>query len=114
MIEQITHNCQADAARDKDKVPDADRFDPNRQQPEITAYSYGPHECFGRLFAVVFITGLVKLTAGLKNLRPAPGAMGMVKKIQVGSEKIYLNDSWSYFAFNVNSRYNSVFEAISD
>lgn len=53
---------------------------------------------------MVFVSGLVKLAAGLKNLRPAPGAMGMVKKIQVGAEKIYLNDSWSYFAFNVNSK----------
>lgn len=55
--------------------------------------------------AVAFIAGLVKLVAGLKNLRPAPGAMGKVKTINVGFDRIYLNDSWSYFAFNVNSKY---------
>lgn len=100
------NGAQAEAARNKDKVPNAVKFDPDRQQPEITSYSYGPHECFGRHLAVVFVTGLVKLCAGLKNLRPAPGPMGQVKKIQVGSERIFLNDSWSYFAFNVSSKYN--------
>ena len=31
--------------------------------------------------------------------------MGQVKTINVGFDRIFLNDSWSYFAFNVNSKY---------
>lgn len=50
-----------------------------------------------------FIVGLVKLVAGLKQLRPAPGQMGVVKTIKVGSEKAYLNDSWSYLSFDASS-----------
>lgn len=51
------------------------------------------------------MTGLVKLVADLKQLRPAPGQMGQVKTIRVGSEKAYLNDSWSYLAFDANSKF---------
>jgi len=54
---------------------------------------------------VAFLNGLVKLVAGLKNLRPAPGEMGLVKTIHVGSEKAYLNDSWSYLGFDASSTF---------
>ena len=47
---------------------------------------------------------MVRVAAFMKNLRSAPGPMGEVKTINVGVEKIYLNDSWSYFAFNANSK----------
>ncbi|KAJ6137471.1 Cytochrome P450 [Penicillium samsonianum] len=93
----------AEAARDLAVVSNADNFDPQRKQPGISAYSYGHHECCGRAIALAFITGLVKISAGPKNLRSAPGQMGVVKSIKVGQEKIYLNDSWSYFAFNVST-----------
>ena len=53
---------------------------------------------------MAYLTGLVKLVADLKDLRAAPGAMGQVKTINVGFDKIYLNDSWSYFAFNASSK----------
>jgi len=54
-----------------------------------------------------FITGMVKLAAGLKQLRPAPGQMGQVKTIRVGSEKAYLNDSWSYLGLDASSKSTS-------
>lgn len=96
---------KANAARDPKHVPNPEKFDPQRKFPEINPYSYGQHNCVGRAVAVAFIAGLVKLAAGLKDLRPAPGAMGQVKTINVGFDRIFLNDSWSYFAFNVNSKY---------
>ena len=71
------------------------------------AFSFGKHACFGRDPAVAFLVGLVKLVAGLKNLRPAPGEMGLVKTIRVGSEKAYLNDSWSYLGFDASSTFPS-------
>jgi linoleate 10R-lipoxygenase len=93
----------ADAGRDPQMVPNADKFDPTRERPEIDGYSTGQHECFGRHMAVTFLTGLIKLVANLKGLRKAPGQQGEVKTISVGGEKIYLNDNWSYFAFNTNT-----------
>jgi linoleate 10R-lipoxygenase len=94
-------------ARDPNQVPNADKFDPSRQQPDISAYGYGQHECFGKQLTLAYLTGLVKLSASLKNLRPAPGAMGVVKTINVRPDTIYLNDSWSYFGLNANSERNS-------
>jgi linoleate 10R-lipoxygenase len=93
----------AEAGRDPKMVPNADKFDPTRERPEIDGYSTGQHECFGRHIAVTFLTGLIKLAANLKGLRKAPGQQGEVKTINVGGEKIYLNDNWSYFAFNTNT-----------
>lgn len=70
----------------------------------MSSFSYGQHECFAKDLVTTFIVGLVKLVAGLKQLRPAPGQMGVVKTIQVGSEKAYLNDSWSYLSFDASSK----------
>ena len=95
---------QAGAARNTKEIPDADKFDPNRKQPDVTGFSYGKHECFGKHLSLVFVTGMVKLAAGLKNLRPAPGPLGQVKIINVGFDKIYMNDSWSMFGFNTSSK----------
>lgn len=56
--------------------------------------------------AITFISGLVTLAAGLKQLRPAPGQMGQVKTIRVGTEKAYLNESWSYLGFDASSKFS--------
>jgi linoleate 10R-lipoxygenase len=82
---------------------DADKFLPERADVVVDAFSYGPHECFGQHLALAFVTGLVKLVADLKKLRPAPGQMGEVKTIQVGFEKVFLNDSWSHLAHNAST-----------
>ena len=47
---------------------------------------------------------MIKLVAGLKNLRPAPGDMGQLKSVQLGTEKLYLNDSWSYLTTDPTSK----------
>ena len=92
------------ASRDAKAVPDADKFLPHRSQKGfVTAFSTGPHDCVGRELATNFIVGLVKLSAGLKDLRPAPSQAGTVKKIQVGTEMCYLNDSWSHLSFDASS-----------
>jgi linoleate 10R-lipoxygenase len=94
------------AGRDPTAVTDADKFIPTRKQDGlVTAFSTGPHDCVGREIAITFIVGMVKLAAGLKDLRPAPGLMGTVKTIQVGSERCYLNDSWSYLSFDASSKF---------
>ncbi|KAB8342814.1 hypothetical protein FH972_022412 [Carpinus fangiana] len=89
------------AARDVSQVDDADQFNPLRRASDlITPFSVGMHSCVGYEIAVAYLVGMVKLAAGLKELRPAPGLMGKVKSITVGTEKCYLNDSWSYLAFD--------------
>lgn len=54
---------------------------------------------------MTFVSGLVTLAAGLKQLRPAPGQMGQVKTIRVGTDKAYLNASWSYLGFDASSKF---------
>ncbi|TDZ65292.1 Psi-producing oxygenase A [Colletotrichum trifolii] len=92
-----------EAGRNPNEVADAAKFDPKRKTDGVTAFSYGQHECLAKDVALAFITGLVKLVAGLKQLRPAPGQMGTVKTIRVGTEKAYLNDSWSYLGFDAST-----------
>lgn len=95
-----------EAGRNPSEVSNPTTFDPRRKAEGVTAFSHGKHQCFGREIVSTFLTSLVKLVAGLKNLRPAPGEMGKVKTIQVGSEKAYLNDSWSYLAFDASSMFS--------
>ncbi|WQF78857.1 Putative cytochrome P450, hem peroxidase superfamily, hem peroxidase, animal-type [Colletotrichum destructivum] len=92
-----------EAGRNPKEVADAAKFDPQRKVDAVTAFSYGQHECVAKDIATTFIVGLVKLVADLKQLRPAPGQMGLVKTIRVGSEKAYLNDSWSYLGFDAST-----------
>jgi cytochrome P450 len=92
-----------EAGRNTKETPDADKFNAQRKKADVSAFSYGQHECFAREIALAFVVGLIKLVADLKELRPAPGAMGQVKTIRVGTEKAYLNDSWSYLSFDANT-----------
>ncbi|KAF9874998.1 linoleate diol synthase [Colletotrichum karsti] len=92
------------AGRNPEEVQDADKFDAKRNtEGRLKAFGTGQHECLGQDVARAFVTGLVKLVAGLKELRPAPGDMGVVKTIQVRGEKAYLNDSWSYLGFDAST-----------
>ncbi|KAI2623299.1 heme peroxidase [Hypoxylon sp. NC1633] len=91
------------AGRNPADVPSPNDFYPQRKTDSVTSFSYGQHECLAKDVARAFMTGLVKLVADLKQLRPAPGQMGQVKTIQIGSEKAYLNDSWSYLGFDAST-----------
>ncbi|KAK1246403.1 hypothetical protein MKX08_000205 [Trichoderma sp. CBMAI-0020] len=92
-----------EAGRNPAEVPNPDKFDATRKANAVSAFGYGPHECFGRHISITYISGLVTLAAGLKQLRPAPGQMGQVKTIRVGTEKGYLNESWSYLGFDAST-----------
>ena len=80
-------------------------FKYDRPESDISHFSFGPHACFGREIALSYVTGLIKIIAGLKNLRPAPGTMGLLKWIQVGTERCYLSDNWSYLTFDPTSKF---------
>ena len=88
--------------RDATAVEAPTEFRPSRTQT-LTPFGAGMHSCGGREVALALIGGLVKLAAGLKELRPAPGTMGMVKSIVVGTERSYLNESWSYLTFEAST-----------
>ncbi|KAF7590130.1 hypothetical protein BBP40_003243 [Aspergillus hancockii] len=83
------------ACKDPAAVPDPEKFKLDRPSTAYIHFNVGPHECLGREIALSCITSLVKVCAGLKNLRVAPGEMGVLKSITTGTEKHYLNDSWS-------------------
>lgn len=104
VVKHLLTASQGEAGRNPAEVADATKFDPLRKTEAVTTFSYGLHECVGKDLALAFVTGLVKLVAGLKKLRPAPGQMGLVKTIRLGSEKAYLNDSWSYLGFDASSK----------
>jgi hypothetical protein len=46
---------------------------------------------------------LIKLVAGLKNLQAAPGNMGALKSIQVGTDRCYLTSDWANLTFDPTS-----------
>ncbi|KAI1214921.1 heme peroxidase [Annulohypoxylon truncatum] len=92
-----------EAGRNPAEVPNPHEFDPHRKTDSVTSFSYGQHECLAKEIARSFITGMVKLAADLKELRPAPGEMGKVKTIKVGTDTNYLNDSWSYLCFEAST-----------
>ncbi|KAB8078973.1 heme peroxidase [Aspergillus leporis] len=83
------------ACRDPTIVPDPEAFKLDRSSNAYIHFNVGPHECLGREIALSCITSLVRVCAGLKNLRVAPGEMGILKTVTTGTEKHYLNDSWS-------------------
>ncbi|KAL7952081.1 heme peroxidase [Trichoderma barbatum] len=92
-----------EAGRNPAEVSNAGKFDATRNAAAVSAFSYGQHECLAKHIGRAYMTGLVKLAADLKQLRPAPGQMGQVKTIHVGTEKAYLNETWSYLGFDAST-----------
>ncbi|KAF1994656.1 heme peroxidase [Amniculicola lignicola CBS 123094] len=88
------------ACTDKDSIADPAVFKLGRDRDAYMHFGYGAHECLGREISLTLITGLIKVVAGLKNLRRAPGPMGMCKYITVNNDRCYLNDSWSWLTFD--------------
>ncbi|KKY15413.1 putative prostaglandin g h synthase 2 cyclooxygenase pgh2 cox2 [Diplodia seriata] len=81
-------------------VPEPESFQLDRPASAYIHWGAGPHECLGKEIAIGIVVSLVKVCAELKCLRPAPGDMGELKSIMVGTERCYLNDSWSWLTFD--------------
>lgn len=106
-----TVNAQGEAGRDASHVPNPQEFRSDRRSQSATSrpmqpFSDGIHHCFGREIAITFVCEMIKLVAGLKDLRPAPGLSGQIKAIQLGTEKCFLNNTWSYLTFDPTSAYS--------
>ncbi|PVH91358.1 prostaglandin G/H synthase 2/cyclooxygenase 2, pgh2/cox2 [Periconia macrospinosa] len=93
------------ACHDTSCIPEPQSFKPGRPAEAYIHFGHGPHECFGKEIAIAYCVGLLEVVAKLKDLRAAPGAMGELKSIQVGNEKCYLDDTWSWLVFEPTSTY---------
>lgn len=91
------------ACKDPTLFPDPQKFNPDRPTENFLHFGYGPHECLGREIALITVTILLKVVAGLKNLRPAPGTMGTLKSILTGTERSYLTSDWAELTFDPTS-----------
>lgn len=66
-------------------------------------FGYGPQECLGREIGLSTVAILLKVVAGLKNLRPPPGTMGTLKSLIIGTERSYLTSDWAELTFDPTS-----------
>jgi len=85
-------------------IPNPTTFQLGRPSEAYIHFGYGVHECLGREIALTYCISLLKVTATLKYLRLAPGDMGMLKTITVGTEQYYLDDTWSWLTFDPTSK----------
>ncbi|KAF2139467.1 uncharacterized protein K452DRAFT_77778 [Aplosporella prunicola CBS 121167] len=86
------------ASNDKDFVPDPQKFKLDRPDDTYLRWGSGVHMCLGKQISLSYVTALIKLSARLKNLRPAPGDMGVLKSVTLDTGTYYLNDSWDYLS----------------
>ncbi|PYH67779.1 peroxidase/cytochrome P450 family protein [Aspergillus vadensis CBS 113365] len=93
------------ACRDPSSIPDAETFKLDRPSNAYIHFGYGAHECLGKEIALTFAVSMLRVLAGLKYLRPAPGDMGMLKSIVVDGRRVYLNDSWSWMTQDPTKSY---------
>ncbi|KAF1830459.1 heme peroxidase [Decorospora gaudefroyi] len=79
------------AGHDAHAFPNPDIVDLERPLDSYIHLGHGPHQCLGLPMTRVALTSMLKVVAGLKNLRPAPGPQGRVHKVvrKMGGEERY-------------------------
>lgn len=92
------------ACKDPKLFPDPQKFNIDRPVDNYIHFGYGPNECLGREIALTTVIILPKVVAGLKNLRPATGTMGLLKSLNIGNERSYLSSDWSELTFDPTSK----------
>ncbi|RCI14312.1 hypothetical protein L249_5918 [Ophiocordyceps polyrhachis-furcata BCC 54312] len=90
---------KGEAGRNPNEVPEPGTFDPQREEGDAMCYSYGQHECLMKQLAPAYVAGMVRLAAGLEELRPAAG----VRRVRVGGQMMFVNDCWSRLGSNVSN-----------
>lgn len=51
----------------------------------------------------MYLVEMIKLVATLKELRPAPGDMGILKRVTVNNQRQYLSENWSALTLDATS-----------
>nr|POE59026.1 psi-producing oxygenase a [Quercus suber] len=89
------------ASRDPSVFPEPDTVRLDRDMESYIHYGKGAHRCIGEHASKVGLTAMLQTVARLKNLRPAPGAQGVLKKVpREDGFYAYMTESWnSYFPF---------------
>ena len=89
------------ANRDPVHFPNPNEVRLDRPLESYIHYGIGDHRCLGTDASRVALTAMLRVVAGLKNLRRAPGPQGQLKKIpREGGFYIYCTENWgSYFPF---------------
>ncbi|RDA87471.1 hypothetical protein CP532_2800 [Ophiocordyceps camponoti-leonardi (nom. inval.)] len=95
-----------EAGRNPDEVPEPETFDPQREKGDVMCYSYGQHECLLKQLAPAYVAGMVRLAAGLEDLRSA----AEVRTVRVGGQLMYVNDCWSRLGSNVSNPFEMAAE----
>ncbi|KAE8151335.1 heme peroxidase [Aspergillus avenaceus] len=86
----------AAASRDPAGYPDPEAVKLDRPLHDYMAYAISPHQCIGQSMAVSYMVAMLRGVLKLKNLRPAPGPMGELKRVIVpGVGEKFLSEDWS-------------------
>jgi cytochrome P450 len=78
----------ASAMMDHRRVPQPDRFDPDRQDHEYLHFGHDLHECFGRHINEWTLHRMIKPLLRRQGLRRAPGREGRLVKNGFFSERL--------------------------
>ncbi|EEH21749.1 hypothetical protein PABG_03965 [Paracoccidioides brasiliensis Pb03] len=87
----------AAACRDPEAYPEPETIKLNRPLEKYIGFGDGPHQCFGRELALAYLVGFLKRVTALKNIRPALGGMGTLKRIKRNGIPYYVSEDWSSF-----------------
>ncbi|KAK2798076.1 hypothetical protein FQN51_007895 [Onygenales sp. PD_10] len=87
----------AAACKDPEVYPDPLTIKLDRPLESYIAFSDGPHQCFGRELALTYLVNFLKRVAVLKNIRPALGEMGTLKRFVRNGIPYYLTEDWANF-----------------
>jgi cytochrome P450 len=80
----------ASAMMDERRVPEPQRFDPNRKPPEFMHFGSGHHTCFGIHINKAILPGVLKPLLKRPNLRRAPGREGHLSKRGAFSDALHV------------------------
>ena len=98
------------AGKDAAAFPDPEEIKLDRPLQNYIAFGHGPHECFAREIGISYTTAILKRVVTLPNIRPAPGDMGVLKRIFRNHAPYYLSEDWSTISADASSKF--IFKAI--
>ncbi|KAL4778664.1 heme peroxidase [Aspergillus varians] len=91
-------------SRDSDGYPEPEKVKLDRPLQQYMAYAISPHQCLGQSLAVSYLVAVLRGVLKLKNVRPAPGPLGELKKVVVpGVGEKYVTEDWSTLTADVES-----------